>query len=70
MLTGEVPSPIEYFKDGYEGMAAEETTQGPEELAGEGEITYVTRESLLDRPPMQQVPGEPGHWVSTRKTLT
>jgi ABC-type oligopeptide transport system ATPase subunit len=70
MLTGEVPSPISYFAD--EAHGEELSTQGieTEELAGEGDITYVSRESLLDRPPMQPVPGEPGHWVSTRRELS
>ena len=74
MLTGEVPSPMSYFADEAHGQAlsadAGDTTARTEaDLAGEGEITYVTRESLLDRPPLQPVPGEPGHWVSTRREL-
>jgi ABC-type oligopeptide transport system ATPase subunit len=72
MLTGEVPSPISYLGDESHALSAAEagdTTEAPDALAGEGEITYVTRESLLDRPPLQQVPGEPDHWVSTRRQL-
>ena len=28
-------------------------------------VEFATRSSLLDRPPLMEVPGEPGHWVST-----
>jgi ABC-type oligopeptide transport system ATPase subunit len=71
MLTGEVPSPISYFADEAAGKTLSDTGAiETEELAGEGDITYVSRESLLDRPPLQPVPGEPGHWVSTRRDLT
>jgi ABC-type oligopeptide transport system ATPase subunit len=70
MLTGEVPSPISYFADEQRDLsAAAEAEATTEHLAGEGEITYVTRQSLLDRPPLQEVPGEPGHYVSTRREL-
>jgi len=68
MLLGDVPSPISYFTDEAEGRThsiettADETAEMNAE-AMEG-IEFVTRSSLLDRPPLIEVPGEPGHWVS------
>ena len=63
MLLGDVPSPISFFDEkrwGSKGNGA------PAEKApvGEGPVEYVTRESLLDRPPLREVEGEPGHLVS------
>lgn len=68
MLLGDVPSPISFFSDEAEGRehsietTAEETAEMNAE-AMEG-VEFVTRSSLLDRPPLKEVPGEPGHWVS------
>jgi len=71
MLTGEVPSPISYFAEAEAGQALSSAeAMETEAIAGEGDITYVSRESLLDRPPLKPVPGEPGHWVSTRRELS
>lgn len=69
MLLGDVPSPISYFKDEAEGRshsieatAEEKAEMAAEEMSG---VEFVTRSSLLDRPPLKEVPGEPGHFVST-----
>lgn len=69
MLLGDVPSPISYFKDEAEGKThsiettAEETAEmNAEAMKG---VEFITRSSLLDRPPLLEVPGEPGHFVST-----
>ena len=69
MLLGDVPSPISYFKDEAEGRthsiettAEERAEMNAEKMAG---VEFITRSSLLDRPPLREVPGEPGHWVST-----
>ena len=66
MLEGDVPSPIHLFSDDAPGHkpAANTIKTGPDEHTDHG-ITYITRQSLLDRPPLQEVPGEPGHFVST-----
>jgi len=69
MLLGDVPSPISYFKDealghthSIETTAEEKAEIKSEQMSG---TQFVTRSSLLDRPPLLEVPGEPGHWVST-----
>ncbi len=65
MLLGDVPSPISYLKDDgrlVAEMSAEE--QAELEAMKEPGIEYVTRHSLLDRPPLREVEGEPGHFVS------
>jgi len=69
MLEGDVPSPIHLFKDDatgskHPGSAAHAESTGPDEYTEDG-VTQITRESLLDRPPLKEVPGEPGHFVST-----
>ena len=67
-LVGDVPSPIELFKGknvGPDLKSGDERAKLPPQAGRDG-IEYVTRQSLLDRPPLQQVPGEPGHWVSRR----
>jgi len=63
MLEGDVPSPIHLFKDNGKPAAHAEQS-GPDEHTEDG-VTFITRQSLLDRPPLQEVPGEPGHFVST-----
>ncbi len=63
MLEGDVPSPIHFYKDAP-GSSAKASQDGPDEHTDHG-ITFITRQSLLDRPPLQEVPGEPGHFVST-----
>lgn len=63
MLEGDVPSPIHLFKDGGRPSVHSEQS-GPDEHTEDG-VTFITRQSLLDRPPLQEVPGEPGHFVST-----
>ena len=69
MLLGDVPSPISYFKDEAEGRthSIEATAEEQAEMAAEQMegVEFVTRSSLLDRPPLLEVPGEPGHFVST-----
>ena len=66
MLEGDVPSPIHFYKDDDKPAHAAQPSDGdtPKEHTEHG-VTYVTRQSLLDRPALQQVPGEPGHFVST-----
>ena len=64
MLEGDVPSPIHFFKAPAPGSSAGDPQAGPSEHTDHG-VTYITRKSLLDRPPLQEVPGEPGHFVST-----
>ena len=65
MLEGEVPSPIHYFadEDGEAGEPDAAATGSALRETADGTL-YVSREGLLDRPPMKQVPGEPGHYVS------
>ncbi|MEQ9459786.1 MAG: ATP-binding cassette domain-containing protein [Phycisphaeraceae bacterium] len=65
MLEGDVPSPIVMLGDDESrtknrGTAGERT---------EGGVTFLSRDSLLDRPPLQEVPGEPGHYVSMEQDL-
>ena len=64
MLLGDVPSPIAYLKD--DGKLAADVSEEDAErdaLREEG-VEYVRRRDLLDRPPLQPVDGEPGHYVS------
>ena len=68
MLLGDVPSPISYFADEAEGRdhsikvtAEEQAEMDAEKMEG---VEFVTRSSLLDRPSLKEVPGEPGHFVS------
>ncbi len=69
MLLGDVPSPIHMFSD--DGAPAGMSSDERAELDAEREegFEYVTRESLLDRPPLEEVPGEPGHFVSPSREL-
>ncbi len=65
MLLGDVPSPIHFYDEDdrpAEALSADERAELDAERK-EG-FEYVTRESLLDRPPLEAVPGEPGHFVS------
>ena len=62
-------APISYFADEAEGRShsiqatpEEQAEMDAEKMEG---VEFVTRSSLLDRPPLKEVPGEPGHWVST-----
>lgn len=68
MLLGDVPSPISYYTDEAEGREHSIETTAEEKAEMEAEkmegIEFVTRSSLLDRPPLKEVPGEPGHFVS------
>ncbi|WP_428388731.1 ABC transporter ATP-binding protein [Mucisphaera sp.] len=65
MLEGDVPSPIVMLGDD------EQRSLSPDEAERtEDGVTFLSRDALLDRPPLQQVPGEPGHYVSTRQELT
>lgn len=68
MLVGDVPSPISLFagQSASDRAAARPAGDGPvPDSRGEEHVTYVTRESLLDRPPLEPVPDEPGHFVSS-----
>jgi ABC-type oligopeptide transport system ATPase subunit len=68
MLLGDVPSPISFFADEAEGRehSIETTSEEKAEMNAEAMegVEFVTRSSLLDRPPLKEVPGEPGHFVS------
>ncbi|GAB4108965.1 MAG: dipeptide ABC transporter ATP-binding protein [Phycisphaeraceae bacterium] len=63
MLEGDVPSPIHFYKDEGKNISSD-LSAGPAERTEHG-VTYISRQSLLDRPPLKEVPGEPGHFVST-----
>jgi len=70
MLLGDVPSPIVMFADEAAAAAEGEHTGGimtkdeKAELEAEHEegVEFISRSSLLDRPPLVEV--EPGHFVS------
>ncbi len=64
MLVGDVPSPIHLFDANGQAPSGDEFAATPTEETRDG-VTYISRASLLDRPPLKQVPGEPGHFVST-----
>lgn len=64
MLLGDVPSPIRLFKRPQAREPLEIPTGEENVEPTSGEQRHITRASLLQRPPMEQVPGEPGHWVS------
>ncbi|MEM8782154.1 MAG: oligopeptide/dipeptide ABC transporter ATP-binding protein [Planctomycetota bacterium] len=66
MLLGDVPSPIHYFDqaDASTEMSADERAELEAEADDAEDVSFVSRASLLDRPAMVAVPGEPGHWVS------
>jgi ABC-type oligopeptide transport system ATPase subunit len=80
MLLGDVPSPIVMFADEAEARAEAEgehtggVMTGDERAEMDAEradgVEYVARSSLLNRPPLEQVPGEPGHWVSPHTEMT
>jgi len=63
MLTGDVPSPITFLPGkepaGAAGEAADTTV-----AQGEQHDLAISRSSLLDRPPLEEVSGDPGHFVS------
>ncbi len=65
MLLGDVPSPIVYDNPKYQ--LSSETDQTAHDVPAEAEagVTYFERADLLDRPDLVEVPGRPGHWVST-----
>lgn len=65
MLLGDVPSPISYFKDEAQGRSHSITADERAEMAAEKMqgVEFITRSSLLERPPLVEVPGEPGHLV-------
>ncbi|MEL7087060.1 MAG: ABC transporter ATP-binding protein, partial [Planctomycetota bacterium] len=65
MLLGDVPSPIRLFKDEGQpasGMTAEEQAEFDAER--QPGVEYITRHSLLERPDLVPVAGDPGHYVS------
>lgn len=66
MLLGDVPSPIHYFDvDPKEQLRKMRQAEEAElEAAKEDGIEFVMRTQLLHRPPMREVPGETGHFVS------
>jgi len=60
MLAGDVPSPICLYKDPPPQTQAVESMQ----IETDGDTMVIQRQSLLDRPPLQPVPGQEGHFVS------
>ncbi|MEM7578070.1 MAG: oligopeptide/dipeptide ABC transporter ATP-binding protein [Planctomycetota bacterium] len=67
MLLGDVPSPIHYFDQDDSpaaAMSADERAEMEAEADAAEEVSFVSRASLLDRPAMVAVPGQPGHFVS------
>lgn len=62
MLRGDVPSPISYI----EGKGPQQIQHDERAAVHEGEdgVVYVDRDSLLHRPPLIPVEGDPGHYVS------
>ena len=75
MLLGDVPSPVVLYNDEHGGngqiASTDEATQArPERGEDEGEqVSYIDRKSLLERPPLQPVPGEEGHYVSPHSSI-
>ena len=79
MLLGDVPSPIVLFadeaqaRDEAEGEHTGGVMTGDERAEMEAErevgVEYITRASLLNRPPLEPVSGEPGHWVAPHSEL-
>lgn len=69
MLLGDVPSPIHLFKDGDQAVG-QMTDEEKAELDAQRQpgVEYITRHSLLHRPDLVQVEGEPGHLVSPSAT--
>ncbi len=61
ILSGEIPSPIYMLAD--EGKPRKYMSKA-EGITQKGHVQYIDRKVLLDRPPLIEVPGEPGHWVS------
>jgi len=62
MLLGDVPSPIRLFKA---PATVTDVDESPDALVEVGEgVEVVTRQSLLNRPALRAVPGEPDHFVS------
>jgi oligopeptide/dipeptide ABC transporter ATP-binding protein len=72
LLLGDVPSPISYFEDEKRGHALRAdvaaATRADEQAQIDAEqeqgVLTIPRTQLLDRPPLIEVEGEPGHWVS------
>ncbi|MEM1099398.1 MAG: oligopeptide/dipeptide ABC transporter ATP-binding protein [Planctomycetota bacterium] len=66
MLLGDVPSPIQYFDQSATPteMSADERAELEAEADAAEDVSFVSRASLLDRPAMVEVPGQPGHFVS------
>lgn len=60
ILDGDVPSPIFLYED----EAKQRDHVEEPAVREENGITYVSREGLLHRPPLVEVEGDPGHWVS------
>ncbi len=61
ILSGEIPSPIEMDADAGKPRKFMTKQEG---ISTQGRIQYIDRRVLLDRPPLKEVPDEPGHWVS------
>jgi oligopeptide transport system ATP-binding protein len=60
MLAGDVPSPISLYKEAPAKTESIESMQ----MEADGDDMVITRQSLLDRPPLKAVPGQEGHFVS------
>ncbi len=64
MLTGDVPSPISYLDEKY-GQTTIQAAQTTTATTEEG-VECIDRAALLDRPPLIEVPDDPGHFVSAQ----
>ena len=62
MLEGDVPSPISLFKDKDKIKPAAPVPAVAEQR--DDQTMVLDRDSLLDRPSLKAVPGQPGHLVS------
>ncbi|QDU72405.1 ABC transporter ATP-binding protein [Mucisphaera calidilacus] len=65
MLEGDVPSPIVMIGDDEQ-----RNRTGAAHMRTENGVTFLDREALLDRPPLEPVPNEPGHYVSLPQGVT
>ena len=63
MLLGDVPSPIHLYADNGRGKSSPEGAAEVDAPREDG-VEYITRASLLHRPPMVAVPGDATHLVS------
>jgi len=66
MLAGDVPSPISLYKQPPKTLKQDDSVK----MKAKGDIMVIDRDSLLDRPPLKPVPGQPDHFVSCHDVET